>query len=110
MNTATEDISVFFTSGHVTQKNKVLIAAKLNRLSDQYFSRCFFFFDEEWAGYFESNVNLDTIKEKIVIHTRQFAKRQKTWFKHQIPGLFVDSLNEQEVMNAYLKVKEWCEK
>lgn len=64
----------------------------------------------EWAGYFESNVNLDTIKEKIVIHTRQFAKRQKTWFKHQIPGLFVDSLNEQEVMNAYLKVKEWCEK
>ena len=64
----------------------------------------------EWAGYFESDVNLDTIKEKIVIHTRQFAKRQKTWFKHQIPGLFVDSLNEQEVMNAYLKVKEWCEK
>jgi tRNA A37 N6-isopentenylltransferase MiaA len=54
---------------------------------------------------------IEDLKELgIHVWARQFAKRQKTWFKHQIPGLFVDSLNEQEVMNAYLKVKEWCEK
>jgi tRNA dimethylallyltransferase len=24
--------------------------------------------------------------ERVVIETRQYAKRQRTWFRHQLPG------------------------
>ncbi len=64
---------------------------------------------KEWASYFDGNTNLDTIKEKIVVHTRQFAKRQKTWFKHQITAHFVDSLNEKEIIQATNLIKEWLD-
>lgn len=62
---------------------------------------------KEWAPYFEIDTDLDTIKEKIVIHTRQFAKRQKTWFKNQIPSRFVDSLNQEDVNAVYQEIKSW---
>ncbi len=62
---------------------------------------------KEWAPFFEMDVNLDNIKEKIVIHTRQFAKRQKTWFKNQIPSRFVDSLNPDEIETVFGEISEW---
>ena len=62
---------------------------------------------KEWAPYFEMDVDLDTIKEKIVIHTRQFAKRQKTWFKNQLPSRFVDSLNQDDLNQVYQEITEW---
>ncbi len=64
---------------------------------------------KEWAPYFELNVDLATIKEKIVIHTRQFAKRQKTWFKNQLPSRFVDSLNNEDLDQVYQEVSQWLQ-
>jgi tRNA dimethylallyltransferase len=29
---------------------------------------------------------MDEAKERILIETRQYAKRQRTWFRHQLPG------------------------
>jgi len=36
---------------------------------------------QEWKDYFEEKTKRDEVKEKIVLHTLQFAKRQITWFK-----------------------------
>jgi tRNA dimethylallyltransferase len=36
---------------------------------------------QEFKGYFEKKKTLDQVKDEIVLHTIQYAKRQKTWFK-----------------------------
>jgi len=36
---------------------------------------------QEWKKYFEGKVSKKVVKEKIKLHTIQFAKRQMTWFK-----------------------------
>ncbi|MGP1369986.1 MAG: tRNA (adenosine(37)-N6)-dimethylallyltransferase MiaA [Eggerthia catenaformis] len=65
-------------------------------------------------GYKEwfTDDNLETIKEKIKIHSRQYAKRQYTWFNNQMPVKwymidekgFEDSLEDIE-----RDVNEWME-
>lgn len=34
-------------------------------------------------------INFDAAREKVLIETRQYAKRQRTWFRHQIGGTTV---------------------
>ena len=36
--------------------------------------------------HLRSELAIDETKELIKIRTRQFAKRQRTWFRHQLPG------------------------
>jgi tRNA dimethylallyltransferase len=36
---------------------------------------------QEFKGYFEKEKTLNQVKDEIVLHTIQYAKRQKTWFK-----------------------------
>ncbi len=35
----------------------------------------------EFEPYIAGRCSLETVKEQIIVHTRQYAKRQKTWFK-----------------------------
>jgi tRNA dimethylallyltransferase len=37
----------------------------------------------EFGSYLDGRCSLDEAKELILIHTRQYAKRQRTWFRHQ---------------------------
>lgn len=39
---------------------------------------------KEFKPYFEKQADLETVKEKIKIHSRRYAKRQYTWFQHQM--------------------------
>ena len=39
---------------------------------------------KEFRPYFEGQQTLDQVKEAIQTHSRQYAKRQMTWFKHQM--------------------------
>ncbi|MBK8249119.1 MAG: tRNA (adenosine(37)-N6)-dimethylallyltransferase MiaA [Gemmatimonadetes bacterium] len=32
---------------------------------------------------------LDAVRQEVIIRTRQYAKRQRTWFRHQLPALDV---------------------
>lgn len=48
----------------------------------------------EWQGYFEGNQTLEQTKELIIIHTRQYAKRQRTWFKRNKSIQWVSSSEE----------------
>lgn len=58
---------------------------------------------KEFKPYFEGNMTLDEVKEKIKTHTRQFAKRQYTWFKNQMEVHWVD----REDPNIEERVKDW---
>ncbi len=31
--------------------------------------------------------------ERVIIETRQYAKRQRTWFRHQLPDMAVTHVN-----------------
>jgi tRNA dimethylallyltransferase len=41
----------------------------------------------------EGRIDADTARSRIVIETRQYAKRQRTWFRHQLPPESVTHLS-----------------
>jgi tRNA dimethylallyltransferase len=38
---------------------------------------------QEWWPYFEGEIERDEVRDRILAATRQYAKRQATWFRHQ---------------------------
>jgi tRNA dimethylallyltransferase len=39
----------------------------------------------EWRPYMAGQVGEDAVKREIIVHSRQYAKRQETWFRKR-PG------------------------
>lgn len=64
---------------------------------------------KEFKDYFEQKADLESVKEKIIIRTRQFAKKQMTWFRHQWPSRFVNSLEADEVQKVFEEIINWLE-
>ena len=56
---------------------------------------------QEIKQYLAGEISLDTAQELIVLHTRQFAKRQRTWFR-QTPG--IETFN---IRNSHLLEQVW---
>jgi tRNA dimethylallyltransferase len=55
---------------------------------------------KEWFDYFDGKEDKEQVIEKIKQHTRNFAKRQLTWFRHQSNFKWVqadEALNELEL-------------
>ncbi len=50
---------------------------------------------KELLDYFDGKLSLDEAIEQIKIHTRQYAKRQVTWFKAQRPALFLNASKDE---------------
>lgn len=42
---------------------------------------------KEWKGFFEGNLTVGEVQEQIDINTRQYAKRQDTWFNNRYKEL-----------------------
>lgn len=61
---------------------------------------------KEFQGYFEGKKSLEQVKEEIVIHSRQYAKRQMTWFRHQMNVTWFDLEKPEEIVQA---AKEWLD-
>lgn len=53
---------------------------------------------QECLRYIRNEITLQEAKESIKIHTRQYAKRQMTWMKHQLPVTFIEN-NEDALQN-----------
>ncbi len=45
---------------------------------------------KEVVPYVEGRMSEERMRETLKQHTRQFAKRQLTWFRHQFDGIWVD--------------------
>jgi len=57
----------------------------------------------------EGALDLSTVKERVIIETRQYAKRQRTWFRHQLPPAAVTHVNPED-SQARAVVREWWER
>ena len=44
---------------------------------------------KEFREFFEKRISLDQVKEKIFLNTRQYAKRQITWFKRNDNAIWI---------------------
>lgn len=55
---------------------------------------------KEFFDYFDGNNTYQECIELIKTHTRQYAKRQMTWFQKQLPVKWVDAKNSaEEILN-----------
>jgi tRNA dimethylallyltransferase len=64
---------------------------------------------KEWKGYLLNQMSLDEVKEKIIISTRQYAKRQLTWFRHQFKAYWYKPSEENEKL-LLTDINEWLKK
>lgn len=64
---------------------------------------------KEWKGYLLNQMSLDEVKEKIIISTRQYAKRQLTWFRHQFKAYWYKPSEENEKL-LLKDINEWLKK
>ncbi len=62
---------------------------------------------QEIKEYLLGNVSLSEAKELIVLHTRQFAKRQRTWFKADGTIAWFDSNDPNLVEKVWQRVEEF---
>jgi len=51
-------------------------------------------------------LTLEQGRELVIISTRQYAKRQRTWFRHQLAGERVMVLNPRD-MDAFERAEAW---
>ena len=65
---------------------------------------------KEWLPYLKHEASLESVKNAIIIHTRQFAKRQMTWFRHQVPSRFVDVTQNNDVQQCIQEIETWLHK
>lgn len=52
---------------------------------------------KEFKGWFEKEKTLDQVQEEIFIHTRQYSKRQMTWFRNQMPVVWYPAWNDPAI-------------
>ena len=54
-------------------------------------------------------LNLSAARERIIIETRQYAKRQRTWFRHQLGDAHVTSIDPDDPAAQSLAQRWWKE-
>lgn len=59
---------------------------------------------KEFLGWLEGKEDLDSVREQIKIHTRQYARRQMTWFNHQMPVHWYKPSQKEEILQD---LEEW---
>ena len=60
-------------------------------------------------SYIEGSLDLSSARERVIIETRQYAKRQRTWFRNQLPTVSVTQINPDDP-RALTIAREWWEK
>ena len=62
---------------------------------------------KEWQRYFEDGASIEDVIEQIQVNTRQYAKRQDTWFNNRYKGIAtyfdIDNQSVDEVVNCMIK-------
>ncbi len=59
--------------------------------------------------HIEGRCDLSTARQSVIIETRQYAKRQRTWFRNQLPEAAVTRVNPED-SRASAVVREWWER
>jgi tRNA dimethylallyltransferase len=56
----------------------------------------------------QGRISIDEAEERVIIETRQYAKRQRTWFRHQLAGADVTRLDPDDAQFA-AELQRWWE-
>lgn len=62
---------------------------------------------KEFKDYLNGNASLEDVKQALLVHTRQYARRQLTWFRHQFEALWIDPFEDQAFETAYAAIAAW---
>jgi len=58
---------------------------------------------KEWQEHFERKIDKKKVKELIILHTKQFARRQMTWFKRDNKINWIEKQKEaEELITSFL--------
>ena len=60
-------------------------------------------------SHVEGALDLSSATQRVIIETRQYAKRQRTWFRNQLPAAAVTHLNPDDP-HALTLAREWWER
>lgn len=59
---------------------------------------------QEFDKYFEGNKTLEDVKKDIKLHTRQYAKRQMTWFKKNEEIIWIENIDQaKKAVNGFIQ-------
>lgn len=61
---------------------------------------------KEWKPWLLGQCSEEDVLEQILIHTRQYAKRQMTWFRHQLPVQWFRPEQTTEIME---EIQTWIQ-
>lgn len=64
----------------------------------------------EWQSYFQGNATVEDVKQSIQKDSRNFAKRQYTWFRHQMPVRWYTVDSEQDTKAIWNEIEAFMEK
>ena len=62
---------------------------------------------KEWRSYLEGAMTREEVIEEIQRHSRQFAKRQYTWFNNQMNVNWFNPTDDSEVKEMIESIKRW---
>lgn len=62
---------------------------------------------KEWKDYFLNNISKEEVISLIQKNSRNFAKRQYTWFNNQMDVNWVNMLDKEEVNNIIDRIEKW---
>jgi tRNA dimethylallyltransferase len=60
-------------------------------------------------SHVQGALDLSSARERVIIETRQYAKRQRTWFRHQLPAAAATHVNPDD-SRALAIARDWWEK
>ena len=63
-----------------------------------------------WESYFRGNMTEEELQEEIQKHSRQFAKRQYTWFRHQMPVHWFDISEKEDTERMINEIMAWYQR
>lgn len=61
----------------------------------------------EFESYFNGERTLSEVKAEIQLHSRRYAKKQYTWFRHQMAVHWFDAADEKEREKIMLAITRW---
>ncbi|MBE6117133.1 MAG: tRNA (adenosine(37)-N6)-dimethylallyltransferase MiaA [Erysipelotrichaceae bacterium] len=64
---------------------------------------------KEWKPYFEGECSIQETEDLIARHSRQYAKKQYTWFNHQMPVYWFNAASEEEKKRIMEVIRTWLE-
>ena len=65
---------------------------------------------KEWKPYFDNEVDKEAVLKEIQIKSRNYAKRQYTWFRNQIDANWYDILDDDYIYNVTKDIEAWLKR